>query len=90
MKIKPHQYQHIANGIRRIKDCLTVCDYQMTEVGTMFKKSYSHVDVMNFEKYLRDQLIESIEKKIDSENDTILQSIINGDSEKIKGLKWQL
>jgi hypothetical protein len=89
MKIKPHQYQHIANGIRRIKECLKVCDEPRTEVGTMFKKSYTHVDVLNFERFLRSEFIKRIEKKIDNENDKVLQSIINGD-ESIKGLKWQL
>lgn len=36
MKIKPHQYQHIANGIKRIKNCIENCKLPITIIGTFF------------------------------------------------------
>lgn len=37
MKIKPHQFQHYANGIARIKQCIDACKQPATVRGTIWK-----------------------------------------------------
>lgn len=42
MKIKPHQYQHYANGIARMKQCIADCKQPATVRGTIFSVRNAH------------------------------------------------
>ena len=52
MSVKPHQHAHLANGIRRIKQAIKNCDLPLSEVGTIFPKEYTHIDLLEFELHI--------------------------------------
>lgn len=58
------QKLHIANGILRIRKAIKNCDLPVTEVGTIFPKQYTHLDLLEFElvvyKKIYNKLFEEI------------------------------
>lgn len=55
-----NQKLHIANGILRIRQAIKNCDLPVSEVGTMFPKKYTHIDLLKFETYIQLQMLNAI------------------------------
>lgn len=55
-----NQKLHIANGILRIRQAIKNCDLPLSEVGTMFPKKYTHIDLLKFEAYIQLRMLNAI------------------------------
>jgi hypothetical protein len=54
------QLIHKANGVKRIKQAISNCDLPVSEVGTMFTKKYTHIDLLQFERYVHLEMLNAI------------------------------
>jgi hypothetical protein len=53
-----------SNGVKRIKDCIKNCDLPVSEVGTMFPKKFTHIDLFEFEVFILDKIGEKLFERI--------------------------
>jgi hypothetical protein len=58
------QLIHKANGVKRIKQAIKNCDLPVSEVGTIFPKSFTHIELLDFERFIHLTMLDAIVKDI--------------------------